>query len=61
MEYDWDPEKAAENRRKHRLSLADGIAALEDPNSESWIDDRFDYGEERLITLGASTPRFCSW
>ena len=52
MEYDWDPEKDAENRRKHRLSLADGIAALEDPNSESWIDDRFDYGEERLITLG---------
>jgi uncharacterized DUF497 family protein len=37
--------------------LADGIAALEDPNSESWIDDRFDYGEERLITLGRVNAR----
>jgi uncharacterized protein len=57
MEYEWDPEKDAENRRKHGLSLADGIAALEDPNSESWIDDRFDYGEERLITLGRVDAR----
>jgi uncharacterized DUF497 family protein len=52
MEYDWDPGKDAENRRKHRLSLQDGIAALEDPNCESWIDDRFEYGEERIVTLG---------
>jgi uncharacterized DUF497 family protein len=52
MEYDWDPEKDAENLRKHGLSLADGIAALEDLNCETWIDDRFDYDEERLLTLG---------
>ena len=57
MEYSWDPEKDAENRRKHRLSLADGIAALEDPNYESWLDDRFDYGEERTITLGRVDAR----
>jgi uncharacterized DUF497 family protein len=61
MEYSWDPEKDAENRRKHRLSLADGIAALEDPNYESWLDDRFDYGEERTITLGRVDARYCSW
>jgi len=52
MEYEWDSKKDAENRRKHHLSLADGIPALEDPNAESWIDDRFDYGEQRIITLG---------
>jgi len=40
------------NRRRHGLSLADGILALEDPGREEWIDDRFDYGEERVITLG---------
>ena len=57
MEYEWDPDKDAENRRKHSLSLADGIAALEDVNSETWIDDRFDYGEERLITLGRVDAR----
>ncbi len=52
MRYVWDPVKDVLNRRKHRLSLADGISALEDPEQESWIDNRFDYGEERVITLG---------
>lgn len=44
--------KDAVNRGKHGLPLADGIPALEDPDRESWIDDRFDYGEERIVTLG---------
>ncbi len=54
MRYVWDPAKDAANRRKHGLSLADGIAALEDPDRLMWIDDRFDYGEERFITLGVA-------
>ncbi|MGP8227478.1 MAG: BrnT family toxin [Terracidiphilus sp.] len=54
MQYTWDPEKDAVNRRKHGLSLAVGIDALEDPYRDSWIDDRFDYGEERIVTLGLS-------
>ena len=52
MEYECNAAKDAENRRKHRLALADGIPALEDPDAEAWIDTRFDYGEERIITLG---------
>jgi hypothetical protein len=52
MRYLWDPAKDALNWRKHRLPLADGIPALEDPDQESWIDKRFDYGEERMVTLG---------
>jgi hypothetical protein len=39
------------------LQFEDGIPALEDPARETWIDDRFDYGEERLITLGMSQER----
>lgn len=54
MQYVWDPAKDAVNRRKHGLSLVDGILALEDPDRETWIDNRFDYGEERTITLGLS-------
>jgi hypothetical protein len=52
MRYTWDPEKDALNRRKHGLSLAEGISALQDPDRDSKIDDRFDYGEERIVTLG---------
>jgi uncharacterized DUF497 family protein len=57
VDYVWDSAKDAENRRRHGLALADGITALEDPNAESWIDDRFDYGEERIITLGVNRTR----
>jgi hypothetical protein len=52
MRYLWDPAKDILNRSKHGLSLADGIPALEDPDRDSWIDLRFDYGEERIVTLG---------
>jgi hypothetical protein len=52
MQYVWDPAKDVLNQRKHGISLAEGIPALEDPNRDCLIDDRFDYGEERIITLG---------
>ena len=57
MRYVWDPAKDALNQRKHDLSLADGIPALEDPKRVSWIDDRFDYGEERIANLGMGQTR----
>jgi len=52
MQYVWDPAKDVLNQRKHGLSLADGISALEDPHRDVSIDNRFDYGETRLVTAG---------
>jgi len=52
MRYVWDPAKDLLNKRKHGLFLEDGIAALEDPDRDFWVDDRFDYGEERIVTMG---------
>ncbi len=46
----WDPEKAHSNRRKHGISFADAVMALEDPLALT-IPDRT-RGEERLATLG---------
>jgi uncharacterized DUF497 family protein len=57
MRYVWDPAKDLLNRRKHGLSLADGIPTLEDPERDEWIDNRLDYGEERIVTLGLSQKR----
>jgi uncharacterized DUF497 family protein len=54
MQYIWDPAKDTLNRRKHGLGLADGIPALEDPERDAWIDDRFEYGEVRTVTAGRS-------
>lgn len=51
MKIEFDPDKDVANRRKHGLSLADAErmdfdAAIYAP------DDRYDYGEERMQTLG---------
>jgi uncharacterized DUF497 family protein len=55
--YEWDRRKDEENRRKHGLRLSDGIPALNDPRQVEWIDERFEYGEERTITLGRTNGR----
>ncbi len=61
MRYVWDRAKDSLNRRKHGLSLAEGIPALEDPERESWIDGRYDYGEERIGTLGMGKRKYSTW
>lgn len=55
MEYEWDNDKAAENRRKHGVDFLDAIPALGDPRRLEWIDDRFLYGEERVSTIGMAS------
>lgn len=52
MRCEWDLQKDADNFLKHGRRRADGVPALDDSSSEFWIDDRYDYGEERIITLG---------
>ena len=54
-QYQWDARKDAENRRKHGLSLEDGIPALEDRHAQSWIDDGV-HEELRFVTLGMAYP-----
>ena len=50
MDYEWDPRKAAENRRKHGVDFADAVIALEDDNALT-IEDH-DHEERRFKTLG---------
>ncbi len=52
MKYEWDPAKAAENRRKHQVDFLDAIGALDDPNHIEDMDDRYDYDEDRLCFIG---------
>lgn len=54
MDFEWDPAKAAENLRKHGVDFIDAIGALEDPNRLESIDDRLDFGEDRLHVIGAT-------
>ena len=51
MIYEWDEAKNRTNFAKHGLNFADAEQVLSG-SCVTFVDDRFDYGEERLITLG---------
>jgi uncharacterized DUF497 family protein len=51
-EFEWDDDKAAENWRRHGVTLQQGAEALADPFVTEVIDNREEYGEERINALG---------
>jgi uncharacterized protein len=51
MIYEWDEGKNRSNFVKHGLDFADAEQVLTGPRV-TFVDDRIDYGEKRLITLG---------
>jgi len=48
--FQWDPEKARTNLRKHRVDFADAATVFEDPRALTRDDP--DPREERFVTLG---------
>ena len=56
MRYEWDEAKSRINFTKHGLSFEDAELVFSGP-CVTFVDDRFDYGEERLITLGLLAGR----
>ena len=50
MDFEWDPAKAAANRQKHGIDLADAIGVFEDPYALTRPDSH--PSEERFVTLG---------
>ena len=51
-EFEWDDAKAAENWRRHRVTFQQGAEALADPLAMEEIDEREEFGEERVNVLG---------
>ena len=51
MSFEWDPDKARANARKHGVEFADAVAALEDDNAITVPDDDL-AEEERFVTMG---------
>jgi uncharacterized DUF497 family protein len=51
MDFEWDPRKAAANRRKHGIDFADAATVLHDELGVTVLDD--DPDEERFVTVGA--------
>jgi uncharacterized protein len=56
MLYEWDKAKNRSNFAKHGLDFRDAEQVCTGP-CVTFEDSRFDYGEERLITLGLLAGR----
>ena len=50
MIYEWNEAKNRSNFNKHGLDFGDAEQVLTGP-CVTFVDDRFDYGEKRLVTL----------
>ena len=56
MRYEWDEGKNRMNRTKHGLDFADAERVFAG-HCVTFVDDRFDYGEHRLVSLGTLAER----
>ena len=54
MEFEWDPEKASSNLRKHNVSFEEASTALSDPMAATGADPDHSIGEFRYVTFGIS-------
>ena len=52
MAFEWDQTKNEANVRKHGIQFADAVKIF-DGLVVTRIDDRFDYGEVRMVSTGA--------
>jgi uncharacterized DUF497 family protein len=50
--FEWDEHKAARNFAEHKVTFEQAAVVCCDPFAAEWIDDREDYGEERIALLG---------
>lgn len=55
LEFEWDPRKAAANRRKHGVSFEEAMTAFADPHSITIPDPDHSEDEDRFILIGRST------
>ena len=51
MNFEWDPDKADANLRKHQVSFEDASRVFLDPNRIETFDSRDAYGEDRWKTI----------
>ncbi|MBI5192804.1 MAG: BrnT family toxin [Nitrospirae bacterium] len=54
MRFEWDEHKNKENIKRHGISFGEAKEVFDDPFHISLLDKRFDYFEERWITIGAT-------
>lgn len=54
MEFEWDPKKAKENLRKHRVSFEEASSVFGDELAAFYQDPDHSVHEMRFLTIGTS-------
>jgi hypothetical protein len=54
MQFQWDAEQAAINRRKHGVTFEDASSVFGDPLALTFRDPDHSSGESRFLTFGVS-------
>lgn len=57
MEFEWDPQKAVQNLRKHKVSFTEAATVFDDPLSVTVADPDHSIEEDRFIIVGQSYQR----
>ena len=52
--FEWDPEKAKVNLKKHGVDFEEASTIFDDPQYISFLDEEHSVDEERHITIGLS-------
>ena len=55
MHFEWNPDKAKKNLRKHKISFEEASSVFYDPLAVTGNDPDHSIGEERMITFGISS------
>jgi uncharacterized DUF497 family protein len=54
VNFEWDPVKARQNRRKHRVLFQEAATVFGDPLAVTYPDPDHSLSEQRFITVGMS-------
>ena len=52
IQFEWDPAKAASNKRKHGVSFEEARAVFFDEFAVQFLDEQTPGGEDRFLMLG---------
>ncbi len=54
IEFEWDSDKELLVANEHNIYFSEACSVFTDNNEVTFIDNRFDDGEQRFITIGMS-------
>jgi len=54
LTFSWDPKKAQQNLKKHKVSFQEAVSVFLDENATEYFDEDHSEAEDRFLMLGIS-------